>query len=78
MGAAGGHLLGTGNLDEPVAFPMRPSNFERSATPLTFETPADLLLASDSRINMRAARHAPGSSLEGKSGTGTSKDLVEC
>jgi hypothetical protein len=59
VGAAGGHLPGTGNLDEPVAFPMRPSNFERSAQPLTFETLAGLLLASDSRINMRAARHAP-------------------
>src|SRR4051794_27836890 len=44
VGAAGGHLPGMGNLDEPVAFPMRPSNFE-ICTPLTFETPADLLLA---------------------------------
>ena len=30
-------------------------------SPLTFEAVADLLLASDSRISMRAARHAPES-----------------
>src|SRR5262245_28189496 len=31
VGAAGLHLPGTGDLEEPVAFPMRPGNFERSA-----------------------------------------------
>ena len=31
VGVSGGHLPGTGDLDEPVAFPMRPSNFERFA-----------------------------------------------
>ena len=60
VGAAGGHLPGTGDLDEPVAFPKQAAEQLREiCTPLTFETPADLLLACDSRINMRAARHAP-------------------
>jgi hypothetical protein len=63
--------------NEPVAFPTRPSKHREICTPLTFEILAGLL-ASDSRISMRAARHAPGSPLEGKTGFGTSKGLVEC
>ena len=61
VGAAGVHLPGTGDLDEPVAFPMRPRKLREICTPLTFEILAGLLLASDSRISMRAARHAPES-----------------
>ena len=45
---------------EPVAFPTRPGNFERSAHRLTFEIPAGLLLASDSRISLCAAMPCSG------------------
>jgi hypothetical protein len=60
VGAAGVQLPGTGGLEEPVAFPTRPGNFERSCSPLTFEIVAGLLLASDSRISMRAATPCSG------------------
>jgi hypothetical protein len=59
VGAAGDHLPGTGDFDEPVAFPKRPRNFREICTPLTFEIPAGFLLASDSRISMRATCHVP-------------------
>ena len=39
--------------------PAAAEQLREICTPLTFETQADLLLVSDSRINMRAARHAP-------------------
>src|SRR3979490_1474477 len=58
-----GDLLLPGNGDfhvNPSPFP-RGRELRENCTPLTFETPAGLLLASDSRITMRAARHAPGS-----------------
>ena len=61
-----GDLLLTGKWRfsrEPVAFTydLRGRELREISTPLTFETPAGLLLASDSRDFMRAARHAPGS-----------------
>jgi hypothetical protein len=55
--------LGQAIFNEPVAFPIYGRELREICTPLTFETPAGLLLASDSRIFMRAARHAPGSLL---------------
>jgi hypothetical protein len=59
VGAAGGHLPGAGDLDEPVAFPKRPRKLREICAPLTFEIPAGHLLASDSRNSMRAACTAP-------------------
>src|SRR6185436_3656181 len=59
VGAAGGHLPGRRDLDEPVAFPMRPRKLREICAPLTFEIPACLLLASDSRNSLRATRTAP-------------------
>src|SRR4029453_10863457 len=37
VGAAGGHLPGTGDLDEPVAFPHAAEKHRRICTSLTFE-----------------------------------------
>jgi len=61
VGAAGVHLPGTGELNEPVAFPHAAEKHREICTSLTFEIAAGLL-ASDSRISIRAARDAPGSS----------------
>jgi hypothetical protein len=47
---------------EPVAFPHAAEKHREICTSLTFEIAAGLL-ASDSRISIRAARDAPGSSL---------------
>ena len=66
-GAAGVHLPGTGDLNEPVVFPHAAEKHREIRTSLTFEIPADLL-ASDSRISIRAARDAPGSSLNKEDG----------
>ena len=72
-GAAGVRLPGTGDLNEPVVFPHAAEKHREIRTSLTFEIPADLL-ASDSRISIRAARDAPGSSLVGaETGTGSSE-----
>jgi hypothetical protein len=57
--------LGTSDLNEPVAFPHAAVKHREIRTSLTFEIPADLL-ASDSRISIRAARDAPGFSLTGE------------
>ena len=78
-GAAGVRLPGTGDLNEPVAYPYAAEKHREICTSLTFEIAAGLL-ASDSRISIRAARDAPGSSLTGGVGTGSgsSEGLVEC
>ena len=47
--------------NEPVAFPHATEKHREICTSLTFEIAAGLL-ASDSRISIRAARDAPGSS----------------
>jgi hypothetical protein len=52
---------GTGDLNEPVAFPHAAAKHREICTALTFEIAAGLL-ASDSRISIRATRDAPGSS----------------
>jgi hypothetical protein len=54
--------LGQAIFNEPFAF-LYGRELREICTPLTFETLAGLLLASDSRIFMRAARHAPASLL---------------
>jgi hypothetical protein len=62
VGAAGVHLPGIGDLFmKPVAFPHAAEKHREICTSLTFEIAAGLL-ASDSRISIRAARDAPGSS----------------
>jgi len=77
VGAAG-VLPGNGDLNEPVAFPHAAEKHREICTSLTFEIPAGLL-ASDSRISIRAARDAPGSSTGGLgTGSGSSVGLVEC
>ena len=62
VGAAGVHLPGIGDLNEPVAFSHAAEKHREIRTTLTFEIPAGLL-ASDSRISIRATRDAPGPSL---------------
>jgi len=64
VGAAGLHLSGTGDFNEPVAFPHAAEKHREICTSLTFEIAAGLLV-SDSRISIRATRDAPGSSLIG-------------
>ena len=53
---------GTAISNEPVAFPYAAEKHREICTSLTFEIAAGLL-ASDSRISIRATRDAPGSSL---------------
>ena len=57
-GAAGVRLPGTGDLNEPVAYPYAAEKHREICTLLTFEIPADLL-AFDSRNSLRAARATP-------------------
>jgi len=52
---------GTAISSWPVAFPHAAEKHREICTSLTFEIAAGLL-ASDSRISIRAARDAPGSS----------------
>jgi len=74
VGAAGVHLPGIGDLNEAVAFPHAAEKHREICTSLTFEIAAGLL-ALDSRISIRAARDAPGtSSQEDKTGSGSSED----
>src|SRR3954471_15308801 len=67
VGAAGVDLPRRSSSIREWRFSMNPSpslygrELREICTPLTFETPAGLLLASDSRNFMRAARHAAGS-----------------
>jgi hypothetical protein len=74
VGAAGVHLPGIGDLNEAVAFPHAAEKHREICTSLTFEIAAGLL-ALDSRISIRAARDAPGtSSQEDITGSGSSED----
>ena len=70
---------GTAISNEPVAFPYAAEKHREICTSLTFEIAAGLL-ASDSRISIRAARDAPGFSLTGEwePGSGSSEGLVVC
>jgi hypothetical protein len=78
VGAAGVHLPGIGDLNEPVAFLHAAEKHREICTSLTFEIAAGLL-ASDSRISIRAARDAPGSSLEGDGNRNwIERRLIEC
>ena len=77
-GAAVGHLSGNGDLNEPVAFPHAAEKHREICTSLTFEIAAGLL-ASDSRISIRATRDAAGSSLtEGGNRAWIERRLIEC
>lgn len=71
-------LSGNGDLNEPVAFPHTAEIHREICTSLTFEIAASLL-ASDSRISIRAARDAPESSLVGDGNRNwIERRLIEC
>ena len=60
VGVAGGYLPGRGDLDEPVAFPMRPRKLRETCAPLSSRfRPVFSYPASDSRNSLRAVRATP-------------------
>jgi hypothetical protein len=64
--------------NEPVAFPHAAEKHREICTSLTFEIAAGLL-APDSRISIRAARDAPGSSVSGdENRVWIERRLIEC